>query len=493
MELKLKKNKSVGKKNASSGATVTKETKQLTLINVVSAIFTSVFLVDAIIPGASTGPSTFIWYIIFGVAFFIPYGLVVAEFSSKIPEEGGVYAWVKKTLGVGSAKRVAWYYWVNVGIWAPSIALYIATTMQAMWFPDYNNIWVIAVISIAFMWASLAFAYFPITENKFLYTMATAGKVLIVIFIFIGAFVWLGGNHESATDFTHLKSDLSGDAVLVFLPALIYNALGFEAVSGEASKVKNMKKTMPRAILIVVCVLLIFYITTTLSIQYVFDVTGNAGTVALDGLISAFQTAFGDSVGATVLVNVLGLIFIFTMFVETMGWVSGANASVSESTINGELPKVFNRTNKHGMPFLSSIMLGLIGTICIVLFTAIEWFTGLDTVFWSLFGASSNILFLSYILMFAAYIKGKWSGVLEKLDGFTLPGGKWSAIPMALLALIILTITWFLLVWSPGFDALTQTLPIVICVLAAIGAGELCFLYAKHKGYGIEVQNNYFY
>ncbi len=468
---------------------VTKETKQLTFINVISAVFTSVFLVDSIVPGASTGASTIIWYIIFGVTFFIPYGLIVAEFSSKIPENGGVYAWVKKTLGIGCAKRVAWYYWINIGIWAPSISLYIATTMQAMWFPNYDNIWVLASISIIFMWCSLAFAYFPINENKFLYIFATIGKLLIVAFIFIGAIVWLIGGNKSATDFSTISDDLSGDAVLLFLPALIYNALGFEAVSGEASRIKNMKKTMPKAIIIVVSILLIFYIATTLSIQYVFNVTGSAGQVALDGLISAFQTAFGDSIGATVLVNVLGIVFIFTMFVETMGWVSGANASVSEATINGELPKVFNKRNKYNMPFISTLIIGVVGTCCSLMFTVIEYFTGLNTIFWSLFGTSSGILFIAYMLMLAAYIKGKWGGFLDTLDGFTIPGNKYTSTFIAIVALLVLCLTWFLLMWSPGFNVLTQTLPIVIIVALCLTSGELCIWYAKNKGYNLEIED----
>lgn len=470
-------------------ASASSKTKKLTLLNVVAAMFTSIFLVDALVPAATVGSATIIWYLIFGFAFYIPYGLITAEFATKIPDEGGVYAWVKKTLGVGTAKRVSWYYWVNVGIWAPSIALYISQLIAYMWIPnmDYGSAtyaWVTMIIAITFMWASLAFSYFPIAENTHLYNSATIGKIIVVLFLFIGMFTYIGQGKNPETDFGNIPDQFSEVGTwIMFFPALVYNVLGLEAIAGEASRIKNPRKTMARATIIVSISLLIFYVLSTVALQYIFN---TAGALDLTGIMQGFANAFGaNEMGAQILINILAIIFLYTMFIETMGWVSGANAGVAESAENKELPGIFKWRNKKDMPFKNSFLIGLIGTIELVLFTGIGQIVGGDagdTIFWSLFAASSNILFLAYFLMFFAYVKAKWTGQLNKYDGFSLK--KWLGISMGIVSLLVLMITYFLLLWSPGYDLLVQTLPIVISVVVAMGIGEICFLYANHHWRG---------
>lgn len=472
---------------------VSANTKKLTLINVIAAMFTSIFLIDSIAPAAAAGSSTIIWYLILGIAFYIPYGLITAEFSSKIPEEGGVYAWVKTTLGIGTAKRVSWYYWVNVGIWAPSIALYISQLIVYMWIPDLlNNAvaynWITAAMAIAFMWGSLAFSYFSIAENITLFNVATIGKLLIVGFLFLGAFVWLIEGNSPETDFGKIPDEFaSAGALIMFLPALVYNILGLETIAGEASNIENPKKNMARATIITTLALLLFYILTTLALQIIFD---TADAFDLTAIIAGLNMVFGGNIFGDILVNVLGITFMFTMFVETMGWVSGANAGISESAENKEVPQVFSWTNKKGMPFKSTLILGVIGTVELLSFTLIGQIVdpnavGGSELFWSLFAASSNILFIAYFIMFAAYIKAKLTGQLDKYEGYS--NNKVVGVGMSIMAATVLAITWFLLIWSPGYSLITQTMPILISIIVAILAGELCFALANKK-----YRNGYF-
>lgn len=469
--------------------TPTKKIKKMTLVNVIIAMFTSMFLIDSLVPAASTGASTIIWYLILAVAFYIPYALVTGELSSKIPDEGGIYIWVKKTLGIGTAKRVAWYYWVNVGIWVPSIAIYMAQLIQFMWFSGtspnaddmYNYPWITMTIAIVFMWLSLGFAYFPIADNTKIYTSSTICKIIIILFLIIAMFSSIGRGQASKTDFSQISKEFSDVGTLImFLPALVYNALGLEAIAGEASNIKNPKKTMAKASLITMLLLILFYICSTLAIQYVFD---TANGFDLSGIMQGFINSFGISeVGSQILFNILGLLFLWSMFVETMGWVSGANAGIAESAENKEIPAIFKWRNKRDMPFKSTLLIGFIGTIELIMFTSIAYSqdqTISGMLFWSLFAASSNILFLSYMIMFIGYIKGKWTNQLDKYEGFSLK--KWVGIIWASIALFVMTTTYILLLWSPGYNLLEQTLPIVLSVVLSMLAGEMCFLLANKK------------
>lgn len=238
---------------------------------------------------------------------------------------------------------------------------------------------------------------------------------------------------------------------------------------------------MAKATIITTISLLLFYILATLALQIIFD---TEGALDLTGIIVGLKNVFGGNMFGDILVNVLGIIFIFTMFVETMGWVSGANSGIQESAENNEVPKIFSWTNKRGMPFKSTILLGIIGTIELLAFTSINQIVSPEVIgggdlFWSLFAASSNILFLAYFLMFFAYIKAKFTDQLNKYGGYS--NQKWLGIVLAFIALIVLAITWFLLIWAPGYDLITQTLPILISIIIAIIIGEICFIFANKK------------
>ena len=336
------------------------------------------------------------------------------------------------------------------------------------------------VMAIMFMWSSMAFSYFPISHNQKLYTSSTLGKLIIVFFLFVGMFICIAHGKPSQTHFNKIPKEFGNmGAILLFLPAFIYNIFGLETVAGEVSNIKNPRKTMPKAIIITSLFLLVFYILTTTAVQYLFN---TAGGLDLTGIIKALQHAFGNTLASKIFINILGAIFVYTMFIETMGWVSGGNSGMAESSKNNEVPKIFQWTNKRGMPFKSTIILGTIGTMELILFTTIGQIVGGNNgarIFWSLFAASSNIIFLSYFIMFASYIKAKSSGKLDKYEGYS--NKKWIGISLSCIALLILTVGWFLLLWSPGYKVLLQTVPIIISVTIALTAGELCFLYAKKK------------
>ena len=48
---------------------------------------------------ASLGPSAITLWLLSFVFFFLPLAFTVAELSSRYPEEGGIYVWVKQTFG----------------------------------------------------------------------------------------------------------------------------------------------------------------------------------------------------------------------------------------------------------------------------------------------------------------------------------------------------------------------------------------------------------
>src|SRR6185295_14642072 len=66
------------------------------------------------IPTASTlGPSAVALWLLAFIFFFLPLAFTVAELSSRYPEEGGIYIWVKQSFGDFHAFLAGWSYWMT--------------------------------------------------------------------------------------------------------------------------------------------------------------------------------------------------------------------------------------------------------------------------------------------------------------------------------------------------------------------------------------------
>src|SRR5664279_2014218 len=84
---------------------------------------------------ASLGPSSIAIWIIGLLTIFIPLALCVMELSSRYPQEGGMYIWIKRAFGDFPAFLTGWIYWTSnlpyfpaVLYFAASNALYVGGT-----------------------------------------------------------------------------------------------------------------------------------------------------------------------------------------------------------------------------------------------------------------------------------------------------------------------------------------------------------------------------
>ena len=82
--------------------------KALGLKDVVLFTVSAILLLDTLAAGAAVGASAVFWWLFLGVVFFIPYALICAELGTAYPEQGGLYAWIRRAYGRRWASRAAW-------------------------------------------------------------------------------------------------------------------------------------------------------------------------------------------------------------------------------------------------------------------------------------------------------------------------------------------------------------------------------------------------
>ena len=74
------------------------------------------------------------------IAFFVPLAAAVSVLARKYPEQGGVYAWVRRAYGPGHGFMCGWFLWVNNLFYFPSLLLFAAANFAAIGGADWDAV-----------------------------------------------------------------------------------------------------------------------------------------------------------------------------------------------------------------------------------------------------------------------------------------------------------------------------------------------------------------
>ncbi len=79
---------------------------------------------------AHNGTSSMSLWVLAAFLFFVPTALVIAELSTRFPEEGGLYAWSKDAFGEFHGFVAGWTYWIYTFFYFPAL-LFASAAMAA--------------------------------------------------------------------------------------------------------------------------------------------------------------------------------------------------------------------------------------------------------------------------------------------------------------------------------------------------------------------------
>jgi L-asparagine transporter-like permease len=233
----------------------------LTMMGLGTVIGASFFLGSAIAIHAA-GPSVIISYMIGGaLVYIILYSLSEMTVADLTP--GSFRAFAKRAYGQGLGFVVGWVYWTGLVLGMSSEAI-AASTLIRSWFPGISVGLLGTIVIIAITLVNLLGA----ERLSKLESGLSAVKLLAVIgFIVIGIALIAGffpgnpavGMGEVAREpfFAGGLAGLGGSMMMV-----MSTYAGFEIIGLAASEAKNPKKTVPRAILFTVILLIGLYIGT---------------------------------------------------------------------------------------------------------------------------------------------------------------------------------------------------------------------------------------
>lgn len=251
---------------------------------------------------ASSGGSTMaLWAWIIGGIITLASGLTIAEVSVKIPKTGGLYAYLEEVYGK------FWGFlcgWMQTIIYGPAVigalGLYFGSLVADLVGLSETGKLFVSVSSVLFL-----FILNVIGTNLggFIQSLLTVAKLVPIAMIAVFG-IWHGDSHITGMSSGNSQSISMGAAVLATLWA--YD--GWMNVGFMAGEMKNPSKTLPKAIITGIAVVMIAYLSVNVALLHVLPAS-KIVELGPNAAHTAASILFGDIGGKLIAIGILISIF----------------------------------------------------------------------------------------------------------------------------------------------------------------------------------------
>ncbi len=348
------------------------------------------------------GSSLIFFFLLSAVLFLIPISLVSAEFSSRYPEQGGVFHWVRHALGEKAAMLAVWLQWINTMVWYPTILSFIAGTAAYLINPALaQNKLFLALFILAIFWGltllNLRGIHISAKVNSFCGTIGTLFPMVFLIFLGLG-WVLAGNVVPISFSWDTLVPPLGKGENWSALIAIMASFLGMELAGVHVADIANPQRNFPRAMGVSVLILLATMIFGALSIAVVIP---TKDIHLVDGIMQTFTTFF-DAFHIPFLTPILAILIIIGSAGGMINWLISPAKGLLQAADYGFLPSFFTVKNKAGISvrilFTQAI---LVSFFCL----AIVFMPSINAFYWFMTALSTGLYMLMYLLLFVSALK----------------------------------------------------------------------------------------
>nr|WP_321349550.1 amino acid permease [uncultured Methanoregula sp.] len=359
------------------------------------------------------------WYIIGAVLFLIPISLAGAELATGWPQGGGVYAWVKQAFGEKGGFTALFCEWSNNLVWFPTVLSFIASTLAFALTPALaNSSWYMFTVMMIAFWGTTIIAFFgEEVSTKFGNVGVIIGSIIPSILIILLGLWWIGSGQTLVIPHFTLGAivpDINA-STLPFFATIILLFAGMEMAGFHALETKNPQKDFPKAMALSAVIIVVCTVLATLAIAVVIP----ADQLNLaSGVMQAIQYFF-TAAGIPWLVAPMAVLITLGGVVSLAAWLIGPAKGLGIVAEEGNMPPLFDNTNKYGAPVAVLIIQALIGSAISLLYVFLP---SVNQAYWILSAMTVELLCIVYILVFASVIKLRYSQP-DTPRPFRIPGG----------------------------------------------------------------------
>lgn len=374
-------------------------------ISLFSLVMLIVAGIDSIrnLPATAIFGSSLIFFFLFSaVVFLIPIALIAAELSSRYPNEGGVFHWVRYAFGEKAALFAIWLQWVNTMVWYPTILSFIAGTAAYLFNPALaqNKGFIVSVILIVFWGLTLLNLRGIRVSAQINSFCGIIGLFIPISFLIVLGIVWVAGGNPVQIQFNmaSLFPTLATSNNWVSLIAIMAAFLGMELAGVHVNDIANPQKNFPKALAWSVLFLLITMIFGALAIAVVVP---EKQIRLVDGVMQTF-TLFFEAFHIPWFVPILTVLIIVGSLGGMINWLISPAKGLLQAAEYGFLPPFFAKKNNHNVP----VRILITQAVLVTLFCfAMILMPSINAFYWFLTDLSTELYMIMYILLFASALK----------------------------------------------------------------------------------------
>ncbi len=404
---------------------------------------------------AKAGPASLALWVLAGLFFFVPQGLVVIELSSRFPEEGGIYQWTKRALGEKHGYVCGWGYWINNVLYYPNLLIssaVIATYAVGLGDTSLSSNWTyVLTATLVCLWLAVLLNILGVGTGKWLQNAGGVGTFIPGLILIILGGVTMAMGHPAANTVTpaNVVPDLRHLSGLNLWASIAFAFAGLELSSSLAGEVRNPRRTLPRAILISAPLIAVVYVLGTgalLRLVPIKDVN----------IVSGFAQA--TAVGARLISPALWWLPAFSAAAYTIGNVGGVGAWLTGPArvafaigLDRYFPPTFGRVHpRWKTPYVAILVQASLATV-FLLVSLIGRGTTVEKAYLILLDTMLLVYFVPYVYLFISFLLLRRGAV--DVGTLRVPGGPITAALVGVSGLIVTLLAMGVAMVPPSDDA----------------------------------------
>lgn len=367
---------------------------------------------------AEYGWASFGLLLLAAAVFLIPLGLVSADLAAGWPQAGGLYAWVREGLGPKAGALAIWADWAQNLVWAPSMLLFLATTLAHAVAPGWREEKAyLLVVMLAGLWGAtfinLRDARVATRGSNAAMVIGTLVPAVLLIVLAILYGVGGGGSRlEFPPEALVPRFELTHWA---FFSSVVLSYAGIEMAGFHVEDAEHPQRDLPRAAALSGFVIFTVLTTGSLAIACVID---SEKLSVVDGLMQAVEIVC-EYLGVPWLSHAIALMITGGAGAVLATWLLGPAKGVEQAAEEGALPRVLAGRNAQGAPRRVLLIQAWIGTLLsLVILVA----PGVTTAYWMLLVLAAQLLAVMYGLVFVAFLCLRLAPTVP--DPTCIPGGR---------------------------------------------------------------------
>jgi amino acid transporter len=429
--------------------------------------------------GARAGTAAILLWVAAALMFLVPHTLCVAELSSHVAEQGGVYAWVRRAYGPVHGFVAGWCLWANNVFFLPAVLLFAAPSLLAVLGQGFMGLaedrTYSAVFVLVVLWACVGANVIGLRVARWLPNLASLG-VWGITALLMGLGVYGSATGRSATTFelpAHWPDPLGS---LSLWAAMCFAFSGYEAAATVREEVRAPGRTMPRGLLIAAAIAFGVYLGGSAGILVAIP----AETLSERSTINEAVELMGGRLGIHGLGPVTSALVVLAAVALVASWVSCSSRVPFAAAEARALPPALSRLHpRYRTPHVALLVQGAIASVLFlsVLFVS---FGGAPTRVQDAYDILVNltilICFVPYLYTFPALAR------LRRLDGersggFRVPAGRLGLLLTVSLGLLATAVSMILVfvpppgtanVWNYEASVILQTVLILAAGLSVL-------------------------